>query len=200
MTLARLSESLLLEWVFLFKFQLVILLVVQTAHFLHFMLLIPNLLDSLLHLQRLVTHFLGSPLRLHPLRILVLHSLVLPRILHLQAQFIHLLDSLGILHLRGQAVHFLGSLLQLHPLQVLALHSLVLPKFIHFLVQLLQHLSSLILKSLQRQVAHFHHLPGLNSLMIQFVQLLGLLVDFRSIPLFLLLVADLRLLPLLYHH
>ena len=50
------------------------------------------------------------------------------------------------------------------------------------------------------QVAHFHHLTGLNSLMVQFVQLLGLLVDFQSIPLFLLLVADLRLLPLLYHH
>ena len=67
-------------------------------------------------------------------------------------------------------------------------------------MQLLQLLSSLSLNSLQAQFLHSHHLQGLNSLMVRFVQLLGPLVDFQSIPLFLRLVTDLKLLPLLYHH
>ena len=131
---------------------------------------------------------------------LVLHPLSLLKILQPQAKFTHLLDSLGILNLQGPVPRFLGSLRQLHPLLVLALHSLIPRWLLHFEVQFLHLLGSLSLNPLQAQFPHPIHLQRLDSLMVQFVQLPGLLADFQSIPLFPRLVANLQLLPLLYHH
>ena len=108
---------------FLFQFQLVVLLAAQTVQFLHFMFMIPHFLDFLkiLQLQKQVARFLGCLLRSHPLKVPALKLLSLPKILQPQAQFIPLIDSLVILLLQGRAPHFLGSL-EIPHLQVLVAH------------------------------------------------------------------------------